>query len=120
MTSNSTFSFPESVDAFEFIKCETTKSCIQNGIWALNQLGSEAWEWLRNYSVDPALGFMFANDTMLDTIDNQMESDNAPVRVYHSGASFGFTMRTLHYIAQNGFDAYKTLYIQNKANQDEN
>ena len=29
----------------------------------------------------------------------------------HSGSSFGFTMRHLHYIAKNGLDKYRKNYL---------
>jgi hypothetical protein len=48
-----------------------------------------------------------------------MESNEAPIRMGHSGASFGCTMRNLHYIAQNGFEAYKELYLENKCKREE-
>jgi len=83
-----------------------------NGCWAMDQTG--LWQWLRHFEVNPSYGFMFANNPEINTIGNMMESKNAYYRQSHSGASFGITMRNLHYIAQHGFEAYKELYLENK------
>ncbi len=96
---------------FDFINCPMTRQCMMNGCWAMDQSG--LWGWLKNYEVNPSNGFMFALDPEFNTIGNIMESTNAPVRVSHSGASFGLTMRNLHYIAKNGFEEYKILYLKN-------
>jgi len=98
--------------AFDFIDCISTRQCMMNGCWAVDKSG--LWEWLRAYEVDPSRGFMFANNPEINVIGNIMEQNNAPVLVGHSGASFGITMRNLHYIAKNGFEAYKELYLENK------
>ncbi len=96
---------------FDFIDCYMTRQCMINGCWAMDQSG--LWEWLKNYEVNPSNGFMFALDPELITIGNIMESTGAPIRVSHSGASFGLTMRNLHYIAKNSFEEYKMLYLKN-------
>ena len=102
---------------FDFIECSMTRSCIENGCWALDHSG--LWEWLRTYNVDPSKGFMFASDPEINIIGKTMEQNGAPYQQSHSGASFGFTMRNLHYIAQNGFEAYKELYLENKRKREE-
>lgn len=106
---------PES--AFDFIDCSMTRTCMQNGCWAMDQ--TNLWDWLRSYEVNPYRGFMFADNPELNLISDMMEQNNAPVRIGHSGASFGFTMCNLHYIAKNGFEAYKTLYLENKRHCEE-
>ena len=98
--------------SFDFIDCGMTRNCMKNGYWAMDQ--TSLWNWLRSYEVDPSRGFMFANDPEIKLIDNVMERNDAPIIVSHSGASFGFTMCNLHYIAKNGFEAYKALYLENK------
>ena len=103
--------------AFNFIDCSMTRQCMMNGCWAMDQ--TRLWDWLKNYEVDPSRGFMFANEPEINLIGNVMEQNNAPVQVGHSGASFGITMRNLHYIAKNGFEAYKELYLENKRRREE-
>ncbi len=98
-------------NAFDFIPCQVTRKCMQNGCWALDQ--TNMWEWLYAYEVDPTKGFMFANDIEINIIGNMMDRVDAPIPMSHSGASFGITMRNLAYIAKNGLEAYKRLYISN-------
>lgn len=99
--------FPES--SFDFIECRMTRNCIMNGCWAMDQ--TNLWDWLYAFEVNPKKGFMFSNAPELQTISNMMESSEAPIQVSHSGASFGFTMRTLDYIAKNGLEAYRQFYL---------
>jgi hypothetical protein len=97
---------------FAFINCSMTKACMINGCWAVDQ--TKLWDWLKNYEVNPKYGFMFASEQEINVIGNMMENNSAPYQQSHSGASFGLTMRNLYYIAQNGFEAYKALYLENK------
>jgi hypothetical protein len=101
---------------FDFIDCQMTKACMINGCWAVDQTG--LWDWLKNYEVNLKNGFMFASDPEINVIGNMMEKDGAPYQQGHSGASFGLTMRNLFYIAQNGFEAYKALYLERKRSRE--
>jgi len=103
--------------SFDFIDCYMTRQCMMNGCWAMDK--THLWEWLRVYEVNPANGFMFADDHEINVISNMMDSSDAPIQIGHSGASFGITMRNLHYIAKNGFDAYKTQYLENKRRREQ-
>jgi hypothetical protein len=99
-----------SESSFNFIDCRMTRQCIMNGCWAMNE--TNLWDWLRGYTVEANKGFMFSKAPELNIISNKMDDQNAPVKVSHSGASFGFTMRELDFIAKNGFEAYKQFYLQ--------
>lgn len=108
--------FPSySNDMFDFITCSMTKSCMLNGVWALNQ--TNMWNWLREFEPLSSNGFMFSPDKELNIIEKMMDSSEASVQVGHSGASFALTMRNLKFIANNGLDAYRELYLKNKENQ---
>lgn len=100
---------------FDFITCSMTKSCMLNGVWAMNQ--TNMWNWLREFEPLSSNGFMFSPDQELNIIESMMHSSEAPVQVGHSGASFGLTMRNLKYIANNGIEMYQELYLKNKENQ---
>lgn len=91
------------MENFEFISDLHTRKMIANGYQAISQL--EMWSWLRNYEPEDGRGFMYSSSPNLDIIVQKM--DSLPNSVGHSGSSFGFTMRALHYIAKNGIDAYK-------------
>ena len=86
-----------------------------NGVWAMNQ--TNMWNWLRKFEPLASNGFMFSSDKELYIIESMMHSSEAPEQVGHSGASFGLTMRNLKYIANNGLNAYREIYIKNKENQ---
>lgn len=103
--------------SFDFIDCGMTRNCMKNGCWAMDE--ANMWNWLRYYEVDPSCGFMFASDPEINLIRNVMERNDASVLIGHSGASFAITMRNLHYIANNGFEAYKALYLDNKRKREE-
>lgn len=92
----------ETVD-FSFIKSEMTRGNIRNGYTAVSQL--ELWEWLKDYTLGEGEGFMFNGHPNVTKIGNKMHE--LPDSPGHSGSSFAFTMRHLHYIAQNGLDQYK-------------
>jgi len=91
------------MENFTFIRDMHTRNMIENGYQAVSQL--ELWSWLRNYEPEDGHGFMFSSSPNLDRITQQMES--LPNSVGHSGSSFGYTMRNLHFIAKHGIDAYK-------------
>ena len=93
---------------FSFIE-ESSRTCILNGLWALNQ--TELTNWLSSFTPMPKDGFIFSTAPELQYLSNKMEESNAPWMVGHSGASFGWTMRQLKYIINNGFDKYKELWL---------
>lgn len=65
----------------------------------------EMWNWLRNFQVDEDRGFMFTKGVHgLERISEEMAKD--PINQGHSGASYGCTMRSMDYIAKNGYDAF--------------
>jgi len=76
---------------------------VRDGIEAVikttQQRESCAWTYLRDTPPDESRGYMFTNNPVFNEIMNNMQ-------VGHSGASYGFTMRNLQYIATHGLDAY--------------
>ena len=70
-----------------------------------------AWDYLKYNDPDPNKGYMWTIDTKLDEISKECERLGAG----HSGASFALSMRTMQFIAKNGWDRYKVLTdINNK------
>lgn len=63
---------------------------------------SDGWEFLRTY--EPTNGFMFSSHPTLDAINAAMTYDG------HSGASYGWTMRAMEFIAKKGWDAYCAMF----------
>ena len=64
------------------------------------------WKYLSEYSPPSDHGFMFgAGDSDIVTlVQDQME-------VGHSGASMGWTMRNIEFIAKNGLTAHREMFL---------
>ena len=56
------------------------------------------WDNMKNFKGE---SFMFSQEPWISNVMTAMHH-----RDQHSGASFGFTMRTMEYIAKNGWDSY--------------
>ena len=72
------------------------------------------WDWLRNFVPNEKDGFTFSKDETLRIITNNIIGSN--VGSGHSGASFGITMRKMHFIAQNGLDQFKKMWEEKNKN----
>jgi hypothetical protein len=78
---------------FDYIKDDWTRDMLINAWQAINI--TETW----NFVKQPIDSFMFSNDPRVNIIYNKIEELGY---TGHSGASFGFTMRTMQYIANYG------------------
>lgn len=96
------------MEEFSFLINGDTRRIVKNGYNAVEEL--ELWSSLKTF--DPENGsFMFCNHPNVLLIGNKMEKlPNSPG---HSGSSFSFTMKHLHFIAKNGIDEYKKEIIRN-------
>jgi hypothetical protein len=62
----------------------------------------DLWDWMRTYTPHANEGFMFSTHPSLAQIQSGMKYTG------HSGASWGWTMRTMESIAKaGGWDAFK-------------
>lgn len=86
---------------FSFIECGITRTGLENTYQAITNC--QLWEELKQYCVDNEKGFMFSSDVLLTKIYRETER----LQTGHSGASWGFCMRTMDYIAKNGWQQYK-------------
>jgi hypothetical protein len=66
----------------------------------------DVWKYISNYSPPSERGFMFSggDDWIITLVQNEME-------VGHSGASMGWTMRNIEFIAKNGLPAHRNMYL---------
>jgi len=73
---------------------------------SIEDVGEEAWEFIRIFSNQQNLckGFMFCQEPIFKQINQKYSTK--PSCGGHSGASFGFLMRQVEYIARYGFDAF--------------
>lgn len=95
---------------FSFLpeKLAHEKRMLEDAFAAMNSVEG-SWDYLAQPSVpDPDKGFMFSRDPFLSKISEQVDKNGT---IGHSGASYGWTMRQMEYIAKNGFDAYVKLRL---------
>lgn len=94
------------MENFSFINDSSTRRFVKNGFNAVTQL--QLWSWLKTFEPEPDQGFMFSSNSNISEIGKKMHE--LPDSPGHSGSSFAFTMRQLHYIAKNGMDKYKKFH----------
>lgn len=87
---------------FEFIRDSGDRALYRNMHGAITQ--TELWDWMSTY--EPPEGFMFSQAPELARINAKMLED--PISRNHSGGSYGCMMRTMEFIAKNGYDTFKT------------
>lgn len=83
---------------FEYITKIHEREMLMNAFQAITL--TETWDFVKQ----PIGNFMFNNDPRLGIINNKMEELGY---CGHSGASFGFTMRAMQYIAIYGEKKFK-------------
>lgn len=62
---------------------------------------TDSWDKMKNFNGE---SFMFNSEPWISNILTAMQYRNN-----HSGASYGWTMRQMEYIAKNGWEAYVDL-----------
>ena len=58
------------------------------------------WNWFKNESPPDNDGYMFWGHENVNKISDGLEKND------HSGATFGYCMRQMQFIAKNGFEEY--------------
>lgn len=74
---------------------------LQDADAAITECG--LWDWMSSYNPASGDGFMFSNHPNLDKINAAMKYQG------HSGASYGWTMRTMQLVARIGWDKFAML-----------
>lgn len=96
-----------------YIKDKWSADMIRDGMNAIVEASAgemlknkeiNAWDYLSSYSPPSSHGFMFSDDRIVSEIMNYMS-------VGHSGSSYGYTMRNLEFIAKNGIEKHKEMYL---------
>ena len=82
---------------FAYVKDVWTREMLVNAWQAITN--TELWDFVKE-DID---SFMFSQDPRVTRIYNKMEELGYGG---HSGASFGFTMRTMQFIAKHGEEEY--------------
>lgn len=89
---------------FLYIKSDNCREMLQNAWTAITQL--ELWDYMKCDTES----YMLSCDPEIDIIHKKME---ALGYFGHSGSSFGWTLRQIQYIAQNGEANYMDSYLTN-------
>jgi hypothetical protein len=90
---------------FEFVTSDCTRTMLTTAHKAISLL--ELWEFVKR---DPGPGgFMFSDHRETDMIYEKVEELGY---TGHSGASFGSTLRTMQYIAKQGYDQFKDEWLK--------
>jgi hypothetical protein len=99
-----------SLNTFDFIP-ESERSMYTTAFDAITQL--ELWPFIINFHGE---SFMLSSAREIQRI-----SDRITQLGYggHSGASFGYTMRAMEYIAKNGLDMFQEAYQERRAQQNQ-
>ena len=91
--------------SFSFITDNMFRQAIQN---AYNYIDSNnLWDFFKTYDPDHDKGFLFSSHPTLEQISTALHNDG------HSGASFAITMRNMQLIANNDWDTYVQIYLNN-------
>jgi hypothetical protein len=85
---------------FEYVKDRHSREMLVNAWQAITL--TEMWNYIKQ-DID---SFMFSNDPRIWSIHKKMEKLGYDG---HSGASFGWVMRTMQYIANHGEKKYKEI-----------
>ena len=67
------------------------------------------WPWFNDF--DSSKNFMFSTGPEIHLLRVALNKDE--INMNHSGASFGFVLRQIEYIAKHGYNTYKTEYLNN-------
>ena len=92
---------------FEFILSENNRHILESAYNTITRL--EKWDYLREYVISENTGYMFAAE---DSINELMDQINSDYQFGHSGCSMALTMRTMDFIAKNGFDSFREYVVQ--------
>ena len=71
---------------------------------------SNLWRWIAE--TEPENGFMFDTSPEIKLLNEEMKKDE--INACHSGASYGYILREMQYIARNGYQQYEREYIKNR------
>ena len=89
---------------FSFISSDSSRRMIESGYGAI--MRCEGWNILYDFSGE---SFMLSSDPQVCQLMNTVSEGYEGC---HSGASMGYTMRQLEFIAKNGFAIFKEQWLQ--------
>jgi len=93
------------LNTFGFVSNQNDRIMYETALTAITQL--ELWDFMKNFSGE---SFMFSNQPEVSQIYEKIEELGY---TGHSGTSFGLTLRTMQFIANNSIEEYRLNYIAN-------
>ncbi len=98
--------FNENIFDFDFVKDKQNRAFLISCANAVSRC--ELWKWFNDF--DSSKNFMFSTGQEIDLLRVELSKDE--ININHSGASFGFVLRQIEYIAKHGYNMYKTEYLK--------
>ncbi len=103
-----------------YLNDKWSEDMIRDGMRSIIRVGNlpevqnkeiDVWTYLSKYSPPDDRGFMFSygDDRIVTLVGENMETG-------HSGASMGWTMRNIEFIAKNGLPAHRARFLNNHRN----
>ena len=65
------------------------------------------WNWFKNESPPQGEGYQFWDHENINKVSGGLKNNN------HSGATFGYCMRQMQFIAKNGFETWNNYNVPN-------
>lgn len=87
---------------FESIHDSHSRQMLENAYNAITMAGG--WDFMKTFSEE---SFMFSSHPMVNSISDAMINLGYNG---HSGASFGWTMRSMEYLSKHGKEAFLTMF----------
>lgn len=84
---------------FSWMKDSSSRELCMDAHRAITEHG--LWDWMKTATPPSDKGFMFWYPQ-----PPELEKINSSLTPEHSGASYGWTMRQMEYIAKNGWERY--------------
>jgi len=91
-------------ELFSFVTNSSNKLMLVNAYDAITK--ADAWNFIKK----DCNSFMFCNEPIIWKITQAMSDLGYNG---HSGASFGLVLREMQFIAQNGIESYRAMYLNN-------
>lgn len=95
---------------FEFVS-DSSREYFKNAHWAITE--TNMWEWLATFTPPNNEGFSYCEHPYLKMIETKMFEQE--IAQGHSGSSYGITLRNMKYIAEHGYDAFRTLWYNQQS-----
>ena len=101
------FNYPQNTNEWRLVKVYGTD--FRSNLLDMAQTTTRLalWNWFKNEPPPKNKGYCFWGHENVNKISNGLENND------HSGATFGYCMRQMQFIAKNGFEAWNKENVTN-------